>query len=85
MHPNEITKPQNRQKSDITKARWANLRQHTGLAVKRAIPGRIDFSRDVAEVIAYYDEPKAIVAPTAQGNPTHRLLLRQRDLRLADN
>jgi hypothetical protein len=47
--------------------------------------GRIDFSRDAAEVIAYYDEPKAVVAPTAQGNPTRRLLLRQRDLRLADD
>ncbi len=37
----------------------ADLRQRTGLPVKRAAVGRIDFARDTAEVIIYYDEPKA--------------------------
>jgi hypothetical protein len=28
--------------------------------------GRIDFSRDTAEVVAYYDEPKPVATATAQ-------------------
>ncbi len=34
------------------------LRQRTGLPIKRVAVGRIDFSRDVAEIVVYYDEPK---------------------------
>ncbi len=36
----------------------ADLRQRTGLPVKRVVVGRIDFSRDTAEITVYYDEPK---------------------------
>jgi hypothetical protein len=49
----------------------ADLRQRTGLPVKRVSVGRIDFSRDTAEVLVYYDEPKlaAVAAPQDSGNP----------------
>lgn len=40
-----------------------DLRQRTGLPVKRAAVGRIDFSRDIAEIIIYYDEPKPAGKP----------------------
>lgn len=36
----------------------ADLRARTGLPVKRAEVGRIDFSSDTADVQVYYDEPK---------------------------
>ncbi len=36
----------------------ADLRQRTGLPVKRVITGRIDFARDTTEIIIFYDEPK---------------------------
>ncbi|HNS03181.1 MAG TPA: DUF4956 domain-containing protein [Anaerolineae bacterium] len=42
----------------------ADLRQRTGLPVKRAVVGRIDFARDTAEVIIYYDEPTIRQAKT---------------------
>jgi hypothetical protein len=37
----------------------ADLRQRTGLPVKRVVVGRIDFSRDTAEITVYYEEPQA--------------------------
>ena len=40
-----------------SEALLADLRQRTGLPVKRVAVGRIDFSRDTAEVLVYYDEP----------------------------
>jgi hypothetical protein len=36
----------------------ADLRQRTGLPVKRVVVGRIDFSRDTAEITVYYEEPQ---------------------------
>jgi len=36
----------------------ADLRQRTGLPVKRVITGRIDFARDTTEITIFYDEPK---------------------------
>jgi hypothetical protein len=36
----------------------ADLRERTGLPVKRVDVGRIDFLRDTAEIRAYYDEPR---------------------------
>lgn len=47
----------------------ADLRQRIGLPVKRVVVGRIDFSRDTAEIVVYYDEPKPAVvgAPQATG------------------
>ena len=41
-----------------TEALLADLRQRTGLPVKRVTVGRIDFSRDTAEIMIHYDEPK---------------------------
>ena len=48
-----------------SEALLADLQERTGLPLKRVAVGRIDFSRDTAEVVAYYDEPKpaAVVAP----------------------
>ncbi len=34
----------------------ADLRQRTGLPVKRAVVGRIDLARDTADIIIFYDE-----------------------------
>jgi hypothetical protein len=46
----------------------ADLRERTGLPVKRAEVGRIDFLRDIAEIKIYYDEPQdgalAVQQPT---------------------
>lgn len=53
-----------------TEALLADLRQRTGLPVKRVTVGRIDFSRDTAEIMIHYDEPKpaaATVKSAAQG------------------
>ena len=36
----------------------ADLRERTGLPVKRVDVGRIDFLRDTAELKVYYDEPR---------------------------
>jgi hypothetical protein len=49
----------------------ADLRHRTGLPVKRISVGRIDFSRDTAEIVVYYEEPKPAVVATPQdtGNP----------------
>jgi hypothetical protein len=44
----------------------ADLRQRTGLPVKRAKVGRIDFLKDVADITVYYDEPKAAPQPAGQ-------------------
>ncbi|MER2598789.1 MAG: DUF4956 domain-containing protein [Caldilineales bacterium] len=41
-----------------SEALLADLRQRTGLPIKRAMVGRIDFSRDTAEITAYYDQIK---------------------------
>jgi len=38
----------------------ADLRQRTGLPVKRAEVGRIDFLHDTAEIRIYFDEPAAM-------------------------
>lgn len=43
----------------------ADLRERTGLPVKRVDVGRIDFLRDTTELTLYYDEPKA-APPAAQ-------------------
>jgi hypothetical protein len=45
----------------------ADLRQRTGLPVKRVTVGRIDFSRDTAEVVIHYDEPKQRVLAIREG------------------
>ena len=39
-----------------SEALLADLRQRTGLPIKRAAVGRIDFSRDTAEITVYYDQ-----------------------------
>ena len=39
-----------------SEALLADLRERTGLPVKRAAVGRIDFSRDTAEITIYYDQ-----------------------------
>jgi len=48
----------------------ADLRERTGLAVRRAEVGRIDFMSNTAEVLIYYKEPqtaaKAIRQPTLE-------------------
>lgn len=41
-----------------TAALLADLRERTGLPIKRAAVGRIDFSRDTAEITIYYDQTK---------------------------
>lgn len=43
----------------------ADLRARTGLPVKRAVVGRLDFLRDSAEVTVYYD-PAAAAGPAAR-------------------
>jgi hypothetical protein len=40
----------------------ADLRQRTGLPVKRVEIGRLDFLRDAAEIRAYYDRDAALLA-----------------------
>jgi hypothetical protein len=46
----------------------ADLRQRTGLPIKRVEVGEIDFVRDMAELTIYYDAPKrsSRTAPTSQ-------------------
>ncbi|MFZ2488214.1 MAG: DUF4956 domain-containing protein [Anaerolineae bacterium] len=39
-----------------SEALLADLRERTGLPIKRAAVGRIDFSRDTAEITVYYDQ-----------------------------
>lgn len=58
----------------------ADLRQRTGLPVKRVTVGRIDFSRDTAEIVVYYDEPKPVVATAPQKSGGKGLLGRQKHL-----
>lgn len=41
-----------------SEALLADLRQRTGLPIKRVAVGRIDFARDTAEITAYYDQIK---------------------------
>lgn len=41
----------------------ADLRERTGLPIKRAEVNRIDFLRDSAELNVYYDEPRAAARP----------------------
>ncbi len=50
----------------------ADLRQRTGLPVKRVAVGRIDFTRDTAEITVYYDEPKPTRAAVAQNAAAKR-------------
>jgi len=45
----------------------ADLRQRTGLPVKRTEVGRIDFLRDTAEIRIYFDEP--VSQPAAMSTP----------------
>jgi hypothetical protein len=54
----------------------ADLRERTGLPVKRAEIGRIDFVRDTAEITLYYDEP-ATAATTAHHPPGREFQARQ--------
>jgi hypothetical protein len=56
----------------------ADLRQRTGLPVKRVAVGRIDFSRDTAEVLVYYDEPKATTAAIQQDTAVKGLVAQPR-------
>ncbi|MCB0199451.1 MAG: DUF4956 domain-containing protein [Anaerolineae bacterium] len=42
----------------------ADLRQRTGLPIKRVTVGKIDFARDTAEVIIHYEEPKPSLTST---------------------
>jgi hypothetical protein len=37
----------------------ADLRERTGLPIKRVEIGRLDFLTDTAEIKAYYDEPQS--------------------------
>lgn len=62
---------------DQNEALLADLRQRTGLPVKRVTVGRIDFTRDTAEIVIHYDEPQseaAVVRKTAASAalPAHR-------------
>lgn len=41
-----------------SEALLADLRQRTGLPIKRVAVGRIDFARDTAEITVYYDQIK---------------------------
>lgn len=55
----------------------ADLRQRTGLPVKRAEVGRIDFLHDTAEVKIYYDEPVIVPAtPAGETAPGEQYLLK---------
>lgn len=45
----------------------ADLRQRTGLPIKRVAVGRVDFSRDTAEVVVTYDEPRVEAAEARKG------------------
>jgi hypothetical protein len=58
----------------------ADLRQRTGLPVKRVTVGRIDFSRDTAEIVVYYDEPKPVAATAPQQSGGQDFLGRQKHL-----
>jgi hypothetical protein len=58
----------------------ADLRQRTGLLVKRAEVGRLDFLRDTAEIRIYYDEPQppsdSVIRPQTEAeifSPTNSL------------
>ena len=42
----------------------ADLRQRTGLPIKRVEIGRLNFLRDTAEIKIYYDEPRSVAAAT---------------------
>jgi hypothetical protein len=56
----------------------ADLRQRTGLPLKRVAVGRIDFARDTAEITVYFDEPKPAPAHTPQDASAKRLLAQPR-------
>jgi hypothetical protein len=58
-----------------SEALLADLRQRTGLPVKRVAVGRIDFSRDTAEVLVYYDEPKTTTAAIQQDTAVKGLVV----------
>jgi hypothetical protein len=47
----------------------ADLRERTGLSVRRATVGRIDFLRDTAEVTLYYPQPQAAPAVREHASP----------------
>lgn len=47
----------------------ADLRQRTGLPVKDVTVGRIDFSRDTAEIVIHFEEPKPAVAAQRRDRP----------------
>lgn len=52
-----------------------DLRERTGVPVKRATVERIDFVRDTAEITVYYDEPATAVLTAHQ--PTREFQARQ--------
>lgn len=53
----------------------ADLRARTGLPVKRAEVGRIDFLRDSAEMTVHYDEPKRAHATDTSAAPLQPALM----------
>jgi len=59
-----------------TEVLLADLRQRTGLPIKGVTVGRIDFCRDTAEIVIYYDEPKPQATGVTTGTPG--LLRKQR-------
>jgi hypothetical protein len=65
-----------------SEALLADLRLRTGLPVKRVAVGRIDFSRDTAEVLVYYDEPKATTAAIQQDTAAKGLVAQPRRVTL---
>jgi hypothetical protein len=66
-----------------SEALLADLRQRTGLPIKRVTVGRIDFSRDTAEIMVHYDGPKPGVAATQKSTAGPRPLWKHAQLRAA--
>ena len=62
-----------------SEALLADLRTRTGLPIKRVVVGRIDFTRDTAEIVIYYDEPKAVASTAQTGIVTRRFSPRQQN------
>ena len=58
----------------------ADLHQRTGLPVKRVTVGRIDFSRDTAEIVIYYDEPKLAAAEASKDAAGKKFPWQQREM-----
>jgi hypothetical protein len=64
---------------DLHEQLLADVRERTGLPVKRFRIDRLDFVRDIVEMTVFYDEPKARSkkvapsTPTATATPQHSL------------